>query len=209
MRNSRNLIVVLAAAGALAALSFSGGARAAQDTPARALKIAVVNMNDCMEASKNDQAKDLEAKFATVQRDAREELNKVRKKVDELKAQAKSLEESGARSPLYLKVVSDLKIEEARFEILTQMSRQQLIAARDSFRTQIYSDARKVATLVAKDLKFDLVLRSDEGAFDEDSSDLALQRNMLRSVLYHDPSLDITQKVLARLNEDYQKKKKN
>jgi len=207
MSHSRRLTLVLLAAGALGAFALSGGARAQDTPPARALKIAVVNMGDCTEAAKNDYGKDLSAKFDVLSKEAKDELARLRKKADELKGQTKNLEESGPGSPLYVKCLREWQQAEANIKIESELSQRQLVAARDSFKNQLYVEARKMATVIAREMKIDLVLRSDDGAFEEDKSDMALQKNILRSVLYHDPALDITPTVLARLNEDYKKRK--
>lgn len=207
MRNSTRLMVGLLAAGAFAALALSGGARAQDGPPARALKIAVLNMGDCMEPAKNDHAKDLELRFNVINKEAKDELGRIRKKADDLKGQVENLRESGRGSPLYLQKATEWNLEEARYEIAKKMGTEQLIAARDAFQADIYSEVRKAATLVAQDMKVDLVFRSDEGAFEADKADRSIQKNMLRAVLYNDPSLDITQKVVTRVNEEFRKKK--
>lgn len=211
MRNSTRWTVALLAAGALGALLISGGARA-QDGAAAAKppRIAVLNLGDCLEASKNDHAKDLEAQFNVQGREVKETMSRILKSVDELRGQLKTLEESSPGSALYLKIKTDLQMEEARFEITKRTTTAQLVGARDTFSNQLYAEARKMAHVVAQEMKIDLVLRGDDGAFVEDKSDPAnqtSQRNLLRSVLYFDPSLDITSKVLSRLNEEYRKKK--
>ncbi|HEU4338805.1 MAG TPA: OmpH family outer membrane protein [Planctomycetota bacterium] len=207
MSHSRRLTLVLLAAGALGAAALSGGARAQDTPPARALRIAVVNMGDCTEAAKNDHAKELSAKFDVLSKEAKDELARIRKKADELKGQTKNLEESGAGSPLYVKLFREWQQAEADIKIMSELSQRQLVAARDAFKNQLYVDARKMATVIAREMKIDLVLRSDDDAFEEDKSEMALQKNILRSVLYHDPALDITPTVLARLNEDHKKRK--
>jgi Skp family chaperone for outer membrane proteins len=206
MRNSRRLMMGLIGAGLLGGAALSGGVRAQDNPPAKALKIAVLNMSECMEPARNEHARDLAARFDGINNEAKLELQRIRKKADELKVKAKSLEDTPS-SALYIQVFSEWSLEEAKLKIAQEVTQRQLLATRDSFRTELYSDARKIATLVAQEQKIDLVLRGDEGAFEEDKSDLALQKNMLRSVLYHDPSLDITAAVLARLNDDFKKKR--
>ncbi|HZN62287.1 MAG TPA: OmpH family outer membrane protein [Planctomycetota bacterium] len=208
MRNWRQPAVGLVAAFAVAAFALAGGARAQDGAPAKALKIAVLNMSDCIEAARNDHAKDLETRFNQINRETQEEMAKIRKKADELKAQVKGLEESGPGSDLYMKKAAEWNLEEARYKIATEMRQLQLRVSSESFRTQLYSDARKMTTLLAQEQKIDLVLRTDEGAFEAETTEFARTKNALRSVLYNEPSMDITAAVLARLNEDYKKKKK-
>jgi len=207
MRNSTRLLIGLLAAGAFGALALSGGARAQDGPPARALKIAVLNMGDCMEPARNDHAKDLEAKFNVINKEMKDELGRIRQKADVLKSQVDNLKESGPTAPLYVQKATEWNLEEARYEIAKKMGTNQLIAARDAFQADIYTEVRKAATLVAQEMKIDLVLRSDEGVFEGDKGDRSNQKNMLRAVLYNDPSLDITQKVVTRVNEEFRKKK--
>lgn len=204
MRNSRQAMIGLIAGGALAAVALSGGARA-QDGPPRTQKIAVVDMGDCMVKEKSEHAKDLLGQLETMNKEIKDELGRIRKSADDLRGKLKALEEG---SPLWMKLATELNMEEARYKVVGEMNQRRLVNTQNAFRTELYSEARKMASVIAKELKVDLVLRADEGAFEEEKSDLALQKNMLRGVLYHDPALDLTEKVLARLNEDYKKKKK-
>jgi len=112
-------------------------------------------------------------------------------------------------SPLYAQKYADIKVEEARYEILQKMRTNRLLSAQYTARNQMYAEVRKAVAALAQEMKFDLILRADESAVDDDKGDesQSLQKNMLRSVLYCDPSMDITAKVLARLNEEYKKRK--
>ncbi|HTF58204.1 MAG TPA: hypothetical protein VK661_13315, partial [Planctomycetota bacterium] len=136
-----------------------------------------------------------------------DELARIRKGLEE---KTKVLEAvSDKTSALYMQKYTDIKVEEAHFDILQKLRTNRLLGARYSHRNLMYAEVRKVTAALAQELKFDLILRSDESAVDEDKTDesQSLQKNMLRSVLYCDPSLDITGKVLTRLNDEYRKRK--
>lgn len=204
MQHSSRMGVAFLAAGALAAVALSGGARAAQDPPARALKIAVVNMSECIAPAKVDHAKDLSARFDAIKREDLEELARIKKTMEELKPKITSLE---AGSELQKKLYMDYRLAEEKIKIQQELGQRELLATRDAFQSQLYTEAHKMTDVIARELKLDLVLRSDDGAFEQERGDASVQKNLLRAVLYHDPALDITEKVLARLNEDYKKKK--
>jgi Skp family chaperone for outer membrane proteins len=194
----------LLAAGVLAAVALSGGARTAQDPPARPLKIAVVNMSDCVAASKNDHAKDMAGRFDALKHDQQEDLARIKKKLEELKSKVTTVEEGSA---LQTKLYMDYRIEEEKLKVVGELSQRQLIATRNQLQNELYSEAHKMTDVYARENKIDLVLRADDGAFEEEKGDTSIQRNLLRAVLFHDPQLDITEKILVRLNEDYKKKK--
>jgi Skp family chaperone for outer membrane proteins len=205
MQLSSRMGIGLMAAGAIAAVGLSLGARAAQDPPTpRTLRIAVVNLSECVLAARNDHAKDLSVRFDAIKRLEQEELGKLKKAVDDLKSKINTVE---AGSELQKKLYTDYRLAGEKFKIQEEFGQRELIAARDAFQSELYSEARKMADVLAREMKIDLVLRSDDGAFEEEKGDASVQKNLLRAVLFHDPSLDITDKVLVRLNEDYKKKK--
>lgn len=205
MRKSSGVAVGLAAAGLVAVLATSGGARA-QDGPPKQIRIAVVNVNEFMNKDKYEHAKEFTTQWEAMKKEINNDLTLIRKKADELKSQVANLIKG---SELWMKLAEEWNLEETKLKLRSEVGKQRLETMRDNFRTDLYAEARKVATEVAKELKYDLVLRADEGEFEEDRNDtVTIQRNLLRAVLYYEPSMDITDKVIARLNEDFKKKKK-
>src|SRR5258705_338824 len=206
MRYSLRFVGAAVAAVVVAALASAGGVRA-QDTPARSLKIAVVNLGDCFDQAKYDYARDLDAEWNAIKKNLDDDLARIRKGLEE---KTKLLEAvSDKTSALYMQKYTEIKVEESHYDIVQKMRTNRLLGARYSHRNLMYTEVRKVTAALAQELKFDLILRSDESSVDEDKTDesQSLQKNMLRSVLYCDPSLDITAKVLTRLNDEYRKRK--
>ncbi|HKS17027.1 MAG TPA: OmpH family outer membrane protein [Planctomycetota bacterium] len=208
MRKTTGFVWGVLAAGALAALSLNGGARAQETPPAKALRVGVVNIGDCLNPAKYDFAKDLEAEFNGVRKGIDEELARIRKKADELNKQLDALKDNPG-SQLYLDKRSQLDLEVAHFEIVQKNGKSRLLSAKYAASNSMHTEIRKAAAAVAQELKLDLVLRADGAPEEDDKLDESLQKNMLRAVWYCDPSLDITAKVLGRLNEDYKKKRGN
>ncbi|HEY3227195.1 MAG TPA: OmpH family outer membrane protein [Planctomycetota bacterium] len=207
MRNSTRFVWAAAAAVAVAALAPAGGVRAQDPPAARALKVGVVNLGDCFDPAKYDYARDLEADFNAVRKNLDEELVRIRKGLEERTKTLDAL--SDKTSTLYVQKYTEIKVEEAHYDIVQKMRTNRLLNARYSGRNLMYAEVRKATASVAQEQKLDLVFRADESSVDDEKGDesQSLQKNMLRSVLYCDPSLDITAKVLARLNDDYRKRK--
>jgi Skp family chaperone for outer membrane proteins len=192
------------ALGAALAVAITGGA-GAQDTPAKPLKIVVVNLTDCMSQEKSDFAKELRGKLEAQSKEAKEEIGKLKKKADELKQRANAVEEG---SDFYIQLVKDYNLAEAQIKIESEVTQRMLLAAQYKVHTQMYNEARAMVQKIGEEMKADLVLRADDGEPLNDKQEMTMQRNLVRIVLYNSPAVDITSTVIARLNEDYKKRQK-
>ena len=205
MRNSKRMILGSLALGAALAVAFTGGVGAQDGGPAKPLKIAVVNLTDCMSQEKSDLAKELRGKLEAESKEAKEEIGKLRKKADELKQRASAVEEG---SDFYNQIVKDYNMCEAEIKISGEVTQRRLVAMQYKFNTQLYNEARAMVQKIAEETKVDLVLRADDGEPLNDKQEMTMQRNLVRIVLYNTPATDITATVLGRLNEDFKKRPK-
>src|SRR5688572_26693584 len=205
MRNSKRMLLGSLAVGAALAVAFTGGVGAQDGGPAKPLKIAVINLTDCMSQEHTDLAKELRGRLESENKDAKEEIAKLRKKAEELKQRAGAVEEG---SDFYLQLVKDYNMAEAEVKIATEMNQRKLMAAQYKYNTQLYNEARAMVQKVAETMKMDLVLRADDGEPLNDKQEMTMQRNLVRIVLYNSPAVDITTAVVKELNDDYKKKSK-
>jgi Skp family chaperone for outer membrane proteins len=207
MRISSRLAIGLLAAAGVVAISLSGGAGAQAPIPAGPLKIAILDMNDCWNTDKSGQAKALQGLLT----EARNKLNaelvdlqaELTKKTDQLKAMQPG-------EGLYTKLAMDYTMLEHRLKVTRELGQRGLVDLQAKYRNDLYVAARKMASTVALEEKIDLVLRGDDGAFEEEGSrtEMASQKNLLRAVLFYQPALDITPVVLKRLNDEFKAKEK-
>jgi hypothetical protein len=150
MRHSRQLAIGLFAAVALAAVALTGGARAQDGAPPKVLKIAVLNMGDCIEAGRNDQAKDLEAKFNTINRE--DPGGDGQDPQEGGRAEGPGQDHRGV-GPARISTCGRPR-SEPRGGALQDRHRDEDAPARmasESFRSQLYVDARKMVTLMAQE----------------------------------------------------------
>lgn len=205
MRNSKRMILGSLALGAALAVAFTGGVGAQDGGPAKPLKIAVVNLTDCMSQEKSDLAKELRGKLEADSKEMKEEIAALRKKAEELKGRASAVEEG---SDFYNQLVYDYNMTEGAIKIKGEMNQRRLLQTQYKYNTQLYNEARAMIQKVAEEGKYDLVLRADDGEPLNDKQEMTMQRNLVRIVLYNAPSTDITTTVLGRLNEDFKKRPK-
>lgn len=73
---------------------------------------------------------------------------------------------------------------------------------------EVYSEVVRLSAVIAKERGFDLIQRSDRmPSVDSGDTDLSAQIER-RTIVHHDPSIDITTEVLDRINKDHPAKKK-
>jgi Skp family chaperone for outer membrane proteins len=89
------------------------------------------------------------------------------------------------------------------------LSYQDELAKRETYRCtkEVYLDVLDAVEKVAKERGFQLVLFKESPDQATRNYDELLEQVSRRKVLYSDPSLDITNEVLKRLNRDYAIKK--
>src|SRR5688572_19582078 len=113
MRHSSRVLVGLMAVGAVALLAASGGARA-QDGPPKVLRIAVVNVSQFLDKDKSEHAKEFTTRWEAAKKEINDELNRIRKKADELKSQVKGVTKG---TDLWMKLAEEYNLEETKLKL--------------------------------------------------------------------------------------------
>jgi len=194
---------VAAAAFVTLLLPAGAGAEGRQDPP-RPLRIGIFNLKDCTDPAKYDYARDLRQELVAAGKTYDDELNGIKDKCEKLKEVLRAITDKN--SSLYMDKYMQLKLAEAQFDMAKKIHNNTLVSKHAGNQNLCYGEARRVIALIAQEMKLDLVLRVEDQGGDDDSPEMIAQRNLLRTVLYHDPALDITAKVVAKLNEEYRKK---
>jgi len=191
------------AAGAVVALLLPARAEGRQDPP-KPLRIGIFNLKDCTDPAKYDFARDLRQELVGAGKTYDDDLNRIKEKAEKLKEVLRAITDKN--SSLYMDKYMQLKLAEAEFDMMKKIHNNTLVSKHAGNQNLCYLEARRVIALIAQEMKLDLVLRVEDGGADDDSPEMVAQRNLLRTVLYYDPALDITAKVVAKLNEEYRKK---
>ena len=197
------LPAILAAALILAA---AAGTASAQDKDKQApFKLGVVNLRTCFDKEKFERVKEIDADLQKLADEYAKRIQEIEKKMVQLKEQVEGLPpESKLRAEKILllrRLETDLKFEK-------EYGKAQYLDFYSDKKIEIYNEIRRVVDLIAKEQKFDLILRMEAPTLsDQQDPENVTQRINNRVVLYHHESTDITTLVVERLNAEYKKQK--
>jgi Skp family chaperone for outer membrane proteins len=191
-------VAVALAMGDLLAQSRPGAVLAA---PA-SIRIAVCDMVKIY--SNYQKAKDLRVRVEEGRRNFKSEDELRGKKIESITAEMKELKTGSKEYDTRVNELAKLTIER---ETLQKFEDNSNMREYYHMSEEIYTELQKVAAEVAKENGFHLVLNSDDTAPSDDKPDL-FARMERKKVLYSDPSLDITDAIVARMNQQYKTEKK-
>jgi Skp family chaperone for outer membrane proteins len=187
---------------AVGALLFIAHTRPEQ----KELKVGVVNIKECTE--KCDFVKDVESKL-------KKDRDVYAKQIDEMDKEVQKLEDQWKGAPpeseLRMSRYIDWMNAKAKREAAYKINAVKLTSEWQRSEVDFYNEILKVSELKGKELGFDMVIRvgvtPTEGK--EEGQDLKILSHRIRyeTLIYYSPTIDITQKVIERLNEEYKKKK--
>jgi len=187
------LIAAVIGAGAIFQNSF------AQEKPQpQATKVAVC---DVVMVFKNYQkAKDLTEKLKNRLDEIKAESDKRNKAIERIKMDMDQLKAGSKEYDDRLNEMTKLTIERDAW-----LTFQDDLAKRENFRLtkEMYDEILKIIEHVSKDRGFDLVLFKESNDLQSRNLDELLQQMARRKVLYSSQTLDLTEEVLIRLNQEY------
>lgn len=126
------------------------------------------------------------------------EMDQVEKMLKELKPDSKQYQEQSA-------ALEKLNIERT---VWRKMQEQAVIKDHRDLTEHMYQEITNVIAQIAKDQGYDLVLYRDAAEMASETTSELLGKIAQRKVLYCDPSLDVTETVLQRVNAAYAASKK-
>lgn len=145
------------------------------------------------------------------QKDLTEEMNKLRKQLDEenrarlqkIDAKQKELDMLDANDPAYVKRMRDLLAMQIEYKNWFDLKQAELSREVSVWTARIYREITQAVEQVAQREGFDLVLYQQE--FPPASLDPEEMKNRIRNrtVVYTSPAADLTQAALDKLNADY------
>jgi Skp family chaperone for outer membrane proteins len=164
------------------------------------VNVAVVDLASIFE--KYAMTKDLEAAFDARRRAAAEEAANKKTAID------KKREALLARKP-ESKEFAELEQEvthlEVEYEVWASVQEKSLKADHKRWLMRIYNNVREAVAEVAAPAHVDLVLTYDKLTEEAPDSIALRQQILLQKIIYFDDRIDLTQAVLTRLNEKYEK----
>jgi Skp family chaperone for outer membrane proteins len=186
-------------------LAAAAGTASAQDKDKPAFKLGVVNLRTCFDKEKFERVKEIDAELQKLADEYAKRIQEIEKKMVQLKEQVEGLPpESKLRADKILqlrRLETDLKFEK-------EYGKAQYLDFYSDKKIEIYNEIRRVVDLIAKEQKFDLILRMEAPSLsDQQDPENVTQRINNRVVLYHHESVDITSLVVERLNAEYKKQK--
>ena len=192
------LLAGVLAMGDLLAQSRPGAAGAA---PA-SVRIAVCDMVKIY--SNYQKAKDLRVRVEEGRRNFKSEDELRGKKIERITAELKELKTGSKEYDARVNELAKLTIER---ETLQKFEDNRNVREYYRMSEDIYTELQKAAADVAKENGFHIVLNSDDTSPSDDKPDL-FARMERKKVLYSDPALDITDAIVARMNQQYKAEKK-
>ncbi len=172
------------------------------------LRIAVVDLKKCFDPQKYALVKEMNAQLEKAAAESEQELMALDQKMHNLAEQMKGIPDK--TSQLYLEKFKEFRMTELEREMVKRIAQMRLADKRAEVTSKVYNEIRAVVSGIAVQDGYDLVLRVEEPPLEDPSAsaELIATRIANRVVLYGGERLDITARVIERLNQEYEKKKK-
>lgn len=193
----KNLVIVLTAIMVISIFLISAYEQS------REAKIGVVNLQICF--NKYDRLKDLNEEVKKFLEDSNKKLDELQKKARELYTMYKNLEGSPKLQEEKYKEYRSTLFE---YEFNKKLDEEKLVYMQSDSQIKIYNDIKDVIKKLSEEQGFTLVLKTEDPL--EQDRDTNISHSIgHRGVLYFEKSIDITDTVLKRMNEEYAKRKGN
>ena len=125
------------------------------------------------------------------------------KRAKELEVLAKEIQELKQGSDLFEKRSTDLIYKGEHFKVWQKIERSKLMKWHYQETKQMFREILAAAEQIARRKGFDLVLAREPDKLQARDSNELVQEMVTRKILYHGPSLNITDAVLAHVNLTY------
>ena len=186
-------------------LATGAGLASAQDKDKPSFKLGVVNLRTCFDKDKYERVKEIDVELQKLADEYAKKIQEIEKKMVQLKEQIEGLP---AESKLRADKILQMRRLEADLKFEKEYGKAQYLDFYSDKKIEIYNEIRRVVDLIAKEQKFDLILRVESPTLnDQQDPENVTQRINNRVVLYHHESVDITNIVVDRLNVEYKKQK--
>ncbi|MCK4659628.1 MAG: OmpH family outer membrane protein [Phycisphaerae bacterium] len=164
------------------------------------VNVAVVNLSHLFE--RYVMTKDLEAKFEGWRTATAAEAEKKRSAVE---SRRKDLVALKPESKQFDELEQEITRMEIEYEVWVTQQEKAIKNNHKRWLMRIYKDVREAVAAIALDAKIDLVLTYEQLTEDVPDSNALRQQILLQKIIYFDNRIDLTQAVLARINQKYEK----
>jgi Skp family chaperone for outer membrane proteins len=198
MRHSWLTGILTGAAVGVVAFALTETIQAQGARPGAPQRIGCVNVARVF--AEYQRAKDLNDELAQLQETLKAEEQTRRNKIDQVQAEIDTLGDNDAtRTKRY----EDLLKMQIDYKSWGEVMRAHVTRENSLWTMRVYEEILAAAKALAEREGYDMVLRQDE--FQRVSMDIEVIMQQINSnqVLYTHPSLDLTQSVIDRLNEEY------
>lgn len=165
-----------------------------------ATRVAVVNLTEVFE--RYQMTRDLEQKFEERRQSVSSEAQQLR---DDITMKRNALMDLKPGTPDFLQREEDLIRAEVSFQAWLEIQERRLKEQHKAWLELIYGHARDVVRKIATERKIDLVLTANDFQDDTPDSMAFKQQILLRSVIYADNRINLTEPVIEMLDTQYQK----
>ena len=175
----------------------------------RPFKLGVVNLKICFDRTKHDRIKDVDVELQGMAQDLTQRVKELEQKQSIAKQKLDALDRT-KQPRLWEDKRRELAVAQTQLKFEKELGRALYVSFYNDKKIEVYNEVRKIVSQIAQEKGFDLVLRVEEAMLEdmEQTAPVSItQRINNRVVLYHDQGVDITDLVVARLNEDYRKQK--
>jgi Skp family chaperone for outer membrane proteins len=177
-------------------LAMTGRAGVAEDQAPPSLKLGSVNLRACYDKTRYARMAEMAEDLTKLRSELHRELEELQKKIQVLTG---LMEDAKGSPDLYVEKGRQRGHAEYDLKLLQEVAKRKLAAREAEVEVRIYGDVRRVVASLAREGGFDLILRADSPEID--SSPLMASRD----VLFSRETLDLTPRVLERLNADWAK----
>ena len=203
MNNRRITGLALGGALLLATCMVAAGSPEPQDPP-KPFRLGVVNLKECFKKEQYDRMKQVHEEIGKLRKEYTDELKALEKKISKLKERMDAVPQGTdlARDLLiqYRMTQNEIKMKRELNQYILREKSSDMVRA-------VYNEIRRVVKLVGQEQRYDLILRVEEPEIEGEDPVSVNQQISSRVVLYQNATVDVTDAVIKRLNEEWAKKK--
>jgi Skp family chaperone for outer membrane proteins len=177
------------------ALVFDAGVAQSKSEPAGSVNIGVVSVKRIFdESKKNARFKD---EMTAEQEKVLAQLEKTRAEIEAEKAGLKTLKPGSSEHMDQVKVLME---KQAKLSAEQEFQKQQLALRERQWIEKMHNDIVRVTGEVARKHDLDIVLENSEIDLSEVPDDMLVMSILMRTVMYSDGCINITDEVMAQLD---------
>lgn len=159
-------------------------------------KLGSVNVRACYDRTKYARMAEMAEDLIKLKSDLNRDLEDLQRKIQSLTG---LMEDAKSSPDLYVEKGRQRGHAEYDLKLLQEVAKRKIAARETEVEVRIYGDVRRVVGALAREGSFDLIVRADSPELD--TAPLIASRD----VLFSRETLDLTPRVLERLNADWAK----